>query len=585
MIKNNIINLLKKIRGNKYVHYFVIIIIGIILSIPLCNIQIKDTHDGSIHMLRLVGTLDSLKINQFPPLINQNFCNGAGYSMNLFYPPLVTYIPLVIKIFTSSYFTCLKIFGAICIVISGITMYKCTYQITENRIIAFFSAVFYLIAPYKLANVYKRYAIGEFFAMSFIPLVFLGVYNLFNGNKKKHYYIVIGAIGLILSHTVTTLYTAMFCVIYMLFNFKKLKDKEILKKCIINVIFILLVSIMFWLPMLEATSNADYVIMDDDFMRTNGIFASQNTISFSQLFKDKNEENQTTYLLGIPTILAMILTLFVYKKVDKKYKEIYLIFLIFSLISVFMVSRFFPWKIMPNIVCKLQYPWRMLGFLNFFGSIICSVNLYYFIKQMSKKENIKTILAIIFIILSVTDSIFIMSRFYTKDRLNDEKYEDNILKNKKISCMQINRDYMPIKSINNLSYVLTREDKTYILEGEAEIIKEEKNELQDLIEIKNIKEKTILEFPYYYYVGYEITINNNGKIVKANPIESENGYISCMINENIENANIKVKYVGTIIEKASYIVSAISFIIFIVYIINEEKRGEKNGKSQEDIKK
>ena len=178
-----------------------------------------------------------------------------------------------------------------------------------------------------------------------------------------------------------------------------------------------------------------------------------------------------------------------------------------------------------------------------------------------------------------------MSRFYTKDRLNDEKYEDNILKNKKISCMQINRDYMPIKSINNLSYVLTRKDKTYILEGEAEIIKEEKNELQDLIEIRDIKEKTILEFPYYYYVGYEITINNNGKIVKANPIESENGYISCMINENIENANIKVKYVGTIIEKVSYIVSAISFIIFIVYIINEEKRGEKNGKSQEDIKK
>lgn len=579
MTKSNIFNLLKQFKTDKFVHYFIIIIIGIILSIPLCNIQIKDTHDGSIHMLRLVGTLDTLETNQFPPLINQNFCNGAGYSMNLFYPPLVTYIPLLIKMFTSSYFTCLKIFGAICIVISGITMYKCTYEITENKIIAFFSAIFYLIAPYKLANVYKRYAIGEFLAMNFVPLVFLGIYNLFNGDKKKHYYIAIGAIGLMLSHTVTTLYTAIFCIIYILFNFKKLKDKEILKKCIINVIFILLVSIMFWLPMLEATSNADYVIMDDDFMRTNGTFVSQNTISFSQLFKDKNEENQTTYSLGIPTILAMILTLFVYKKVDKKYKEIYLIFLIFSLISVFMVSRFFPWKIMPNIVCKLQYPWRMLGFLNFFGGIICSVNLYYFIKQMSKKENIKIILAVIFIILSVTDSIFIMSRFYTKDNSNDEKYEDNILKNKKISCMQINRDYMPIKSINNLSYVLTREDKTYILEGEAEIIKEEKNELQDLIEIKNVKEKTILEFPYYYYVGYEITINTNEKTLKVRPNESKNGYISCVINESMENANIKVEYVGTIIEKASYIVSAISFIIFIVYIINEAKRGEKNGKS------
>lgn len=185
---------IKQIKENKWIHYLIIILIGIILSVPLSQIQIRDTHDGSLHMLRILGTMDTLEIGQIPPLINQNYCRGVGYSMNLFYPPIVTYIPLLIKLFTETYFMALKIFGAICIVLSGITMYQFVYQVTKKRGIALFSAFFYMIAPYKLANVYKRFAIGEFTAMVFVPLVFLGLYNLFKQDKKKHYYIAIGAI-------------------------------------------------------------------------------------------------------------------------------------------------------------------------------------------------------------------------------------------------------------------------------------------------------------------------------------------------------------------------------------------------------
>ena len=235
-ICNNVIN---QIKINKWIHYIILIIIGIVLSIGLKEIQIRDTHDGFLHFFRILGTYDTLSLGIFPPLVIQNYCNNSGYAMNLFYPPLVTYIPLLINIFTKSYMLTLKVFGAICIILSGITMYQCTYKITKNKCIAFLTGVFYMIAPYKLATVYKRYAIGEFTALVFMPLVFLGLYNLFNEDGKKHYYIAIGAIGLMLSHTITTVYTAIFCILYVLFYIKKLKNKEILKKCIINVIFIL----------------------------------------------------------------------------------------------------------------------------------------------------------------------------------------------------------------------------------------------------------------------------------------------------------------------------------------------------------
>jgi len=567
---------IKQLKENKWIHYIVIIIIGIILSLQLSKIQIRNTHDGSLHLLRLIGTKETLEMGQFPPLINQNYCKGAGYAMNLFYPPIVTYVPLLIKLFTSSYMVALKYFGAICIIGSGITMYQFVYQVTKKRSIALFSAIFYLIAPYKLANVFKRFAIGEFTAMVFIPLVFLGLYNLFEQDKKKHYYIAIGAIGLMLSHTVTTLYTAIFCIIYILFNIRKLKDKEIIKKCIINVIFILLVSMLFWMPLLEATRYADYTIMDDTTMKTNGEWAAVNTISFSQLFKDIGEEDGTTFVIGVPTILMLLLTIFILKKVDNSYNEFYLLNIIFALFSVFMVSKFFPWKFMPGIICKLQYPWRMLGFFIFFSSFICGVNLYNVLKILIKKDVFRILLASIFTVILVFCGIYHMNQFLTNDVSKDKKYEEGILNNTKISHKQINRDYMPLKALYlQNTYVLERKDKTYILEGDAQILEENKVNLKDELKLENISKGTILEFPYYYYVGYEITLETEDGIQKIKPIESENGYLSCNIEEDIEEAKITVEYVGTTITYISYIVSAISLIIFIAYIIHERKN--KNG--------
>ena len=576
-IKTEIINKgIKQLKENKWIHYLIIIIIGIILSVPLSQIQIRDTHDGSLHMLRLLGTKETLEIGQFPPLINQNYCNGAGYAMNIFYPPIVTYIPLLIKLFTPTYMLALKYYGAICIILSGITMYEFVYQITKKRTIALFSAIFYLVAPYKLANIYKRFAIGEFTAMVFIPLVFLGLYNLFNQDKKKHYYIAIGAIGLMLSHTVTTLYTALFCIIYILFNIEKLKNKEIIKKCIINVIFILLVTMLFWMPLLETTHYAKYTIMDDKTMRTNGNFVSENVISFSQLFKDKGEENGTTFIIGFPTILVIICTIFVFRKIDNKYKEYYLLSIIFALISLFMVSKFFPWKIMPGILCKLQYPWRMLGFFTFFISFICGINLHYILKILIKKDLQRILVVTIFVAILISTAIYHISTFFAKDSNKDEDYEKNILQNTRISHMRINRDYMPLKALYlQKTYVVQRKDKTYILEGSAEIIEEIKENLKDEIQLKNIQKGTVLEFPYYYYIGYEIKMETEEGIQKIDALESKNGYLSCNIEKDIEQANITVEYVGTTMTYISYAISAISLIAFIVYIICERKKGNE----------
>lgn len=568
--------IIKQIKENKWVHYAIIIIVGIIVSIPLCKIQIRDTHDGFLHLLRLIGTENALKIGEIPPIVAPYFCNGGGYAMNLFYNPLVTYIPLLIKLFTQNYAITLKIFGGLCIVLSGITMYQFVFNVTKKRVISLFAAIIYLISPYKLGDVYKRYAIGEFASFIFMPILFTGMYSLFNKDGKKHYYIAIGAIGLVLTHTVTTFYMAIFCLIYVLFNITKLKEKEVIKKLVINVIFIVLISLFFIAPMLEAKMSAEYAIFDSSIMSTNGNYVFKNTLNLSEFFVDIGEENATTYIIGVPIFVLMCLTIFTYKHVDKKYKDFFIITILFSFISLYMSSKYCPWFMFPDFFCKLQYPWRMMGFFAFFISFVVGVNIYVLLKTLFNKDMTRLIIATVLTIAMITYTVPILLQYETKDYERDKFYTNQVLEKPYINHMRINRDYLPIKALLLQRTYLNERDynKIYVLEGEAKIENEEISNLSVTAIVKNCTENTILEFPFFYYPGYKITLEEDGEKAELESVESENGFVSTTINKNITETKITVEYVGTTITYVSYMISFISLIIFMVYIIKQKKKLE-----------
>jgi len=564
--------ILKQIKENKWLHYAIILIIGVILSIPLCKIQIRDTHDGFLHLLRMIGTNNTFKIGEIPPIVAPYYCNGGGYAMNLFYNPLVTYVPLLIKLFTPTYALALKVFAGFCIVLSGITMYQFVFSVTKKRTIALFSAIIYLISPYKLGDVYKRYAIGEFASFIFMPILFIGMYNLFNEEGKKHYYIAIGAIGLMLTHTVTTFYMAIFCLIYVLFNITKLKEKEIIKKLIINVIFIVLISLFFIAPMFEAKSMAEYTIFDSTIMSTNGDYVFKNTLNLSEFFVDIGEENATTYIIGVPIFVLMCLTVFTYKNVDKKYKEFFIIAILFSMVSLYMSSKYCPWFIFPDFFCKLQYPWRMMGFFAFFISFVIGVNLQILLKTLFNKDLTRLIVITILVIAMVIYTIPILLQYETKDYKKDETSTNKVLEDPYIYHMSINRDYLPKKALLVQRTYLDERDysKIYVLQGNAKIENENVTDLTMTANIVNCEKDTILEFPFFYYPGYKITLEQNGKITTLQSIESENGFVSTLIDADITEANITVKYEGTIITYVSYSISFISLIVFTIYIIKQK---------------
>ena len=590
--------ILEDIRKDKIIHYIIIITASLIAAIPLINLRIYGTDDGYVHMLRIFGTEQILKAGIFPPFIYSKFANGFGYAINLFYSPFVTYGPLFFRIFGLHYYTCLKLFAYSTILISCFTMYNFLYEVSKKREIAILGAVIYAFIPYRLETIFNRFAIGEFTAYIFFPMLFHGLFNLLKGDGKKHYYIAISAIGLILTHTISTEYSAIFALLYIVFNFRQLKNKEVIRKIAINVIFILAITAFFTVPLMEHKILGNYVIFNSTSMRSLPSDVQNSTIKISQLFKDIGEVNGVSFKVGIPLIVLMLLGIVSYKKIDKNIKSEYITFAVIAMISLAMVTKLFPWTIMPKILTTLQFAWRILAFFEFALSIICAINLYYFVEMITKdKENLYNVLFAISIVLIIVSMVKIDYNYSYEDekKLSDEEYEAQIAE--KTSIWLINRDYLPQKVDTKAlgkSYLDYRENKVYVLDENATIINEKKKDLQLEFDIENYKANTILELPYVYYLGYKVTIEqkdnemetkmtntyNETRIIKIDKksteniqtLESDNGMLAIKLDKNIESAHITVKYTGTTIEKVSYLISAISIITFIGYVIYSKKQ-------------
>lgn len=573
-------------KSKKYLERIYIVIAILLTLFILGKVVIESsicgTNDGYLHLIKIMGVDEIIKQGQFPPIIDAGFCNG--YALNLFYNPLTTYISLICGLIVNNFALGIKIMLIIMMFVAIIFMYMFLKNVTKKTGVAVAGAIFYITNPYYLSNIYIRGAIGESAALTFIPLLFLGLYNLFNGDRKKHYFITIAATGLILTHNITTLYAAIISFIYVIINFNKLKEKDILIKLLINILFIVGLTIFFIYPLLLHSFSGEYVIFDSDLMRTNGERVASGVISFKELFMEIPGQ-EVIFRLNIIQVVLFILSIFCYRFIDKKDRKIYLSFIIFAILSVILCMTKNIWEFAPDILCNIQFPWRLLGFSGFFISTIAGINLFIILKKIFKnKENGLIFVIIPIALLSLLYAYSLDYKDYTVKKDDNESIEfiNNNINN--IVYMNINREYMPSKTYIALykNQERIKGDNVFILEGEALIESENKNELIYDIKLSDIKENTSIEVPFLYYKGYSAYIENekNGK-KEIDVKESDYGFLKIDIPNEYKNGMIKVEYKTPITYYIVYIISFVTLIGFIIYIVLNTAKSKNYEKIKE----
>ena len=547
----------KILKNRNLIDILILVLVGLFLCIPLLNSNLDIYYDDGIqHIARAFGTKDSILQNGIFANIIPMFSNNFGYSWNLFYGPLSTWGIIIIELIIKNYIIAYKLFCFICLVLSGYYMYKFLLKLVENKNVALLTGIFYMSFPYHLTDLYLRNALGEFVSFIFIPLVFLGLYNLFY-TEDNHYYIAIGAIGLILTHNISTLLVAMFSLFYVIFNMEKLKETRVKKGILINLIFILLVTSFFWVQLIETTIDTKYQVYEPGAM-SNTEKVTNNTLKIKQLFVSQNDGSYI-FELGPHILIILAFSIMTFRRINNELKENYLIFLISGLITLWMSTKYFPWKFLPDELCIIQFPWRMLMLSAFFLSIVCAINMYTIIK----KFNYKDVIVISLIAVGYT-SVFLPFLRINEDikPINEIKCGNFSGKDKEIVIGCGGGEYLPSKAHKDRFYIATRENDIYVLEGKAIIENEEKNGTNLTAKLKTLEaDYTVFELPYIYYPGYEVRLDG----MVAETFETENGFLGIVMGKE-DNVEISVTYKGTKAMHISQVVSILSLIIFAIYI-------------------
>ena len=606
-VKEKLKRIIPNIKSGEYANIAIIFIVSIFVCLPLlnknCNIYIDD---GIQHLCRLIGTEQTLVSKQFLPMIMSNFCNNFGYSWNIFYSPLTAYIPLIFRIFSFSFEICLKLFMFVVTVATGIAMYKFVIKITKNKNIAILASVLYIIAPYRITDMYVRMALAELTSFIFIPMVFSGMYSIINENKKSSL-LIIGASGLILTHTVVCMYTAMLCFVYLIVFIRKLNKKSILN-LLVSLLMIVLITSFYWVGLAQHYFSTSYEVFVPGRMERVDVLNFYKT-SLSQLVYT-DQEQKMIYEIGIVTFIGLLLTPIAIMKFEKQEKEkdftkIYGLFGILGIVLTIMTLKIFPFEKLPGTFTMIQFTFRLFEFTSFFFAIISAVNFWILIKNFNIRDVI--IISLIACLLTTIygkkisyekkydEKDFIEPRRVTKDvgRINAGMASFEYLPSKAFNCLKTyiaDREDVPI-ILNNSDNQITVSDyekngsnmKMKILKASPELangtdkvyeVSEELTNEEDTISEANqddesskantTSEDIEIELPYIYYLGYRVKID--GKEVKYT--ESEHGFVQINIDKELnEEAEITVEYLGTnemIIAFAVSLVSTVSYAIFTI---------------------
>lgn len=453
--------------------YFFIVILSIVISIPLFqeNFDIY-RDDGVQHICRLMGTYQSITEEQSFPVIMSNFCNSFGYSWNLFYSPITAYVPLLLHFLTHSFILDLKLFMVFVTILSGIAMYEFVYKVTKNKYTSLLGAAIYILAPYRLTDMYIRMAVAELASFIFLPIIFGGLYGLFSDEeeekKKNGIILTIGAIGLILTHLIMAMYTAIIGFIYVLIHIKKLKDKNLLKQLIIIALCILCVTSFFWAPLLEHKLKTQYEVFKEGRMERTETLIEKKLDATSLIYTQKGK---MCFEIGLVTLIGLVLTMLVVNKIDTRYKKMYIFSIIIGTISIIMTLKWFPFEKLPSILKMLQFSYRMLEFEVFFLSFAVAVNYATLIKNFNVKDVLVLTLLAFLLVVPLTKCL---------------SYKENINENEKWPAVRVTQrtgrvhagcasfEYLPSKAFEHLEYIKIREDKVYVLKGNAQVLNEAK---------------------------------------------------------------------------------------------------------------
>jgi uncharacterized membrane protein len=157
-------------------------------------------HDVVMTSARIISFSENIKNLNFPVYLDFKQLAGYGALDHVFYPYLFSYIPAIIYILTNNINLSIKMYIVFIVVLMYYIIYLSVNTIYKNKRTTIIALIIYCLSFYNMWNIYIRASFCEMIAVSFIPLLTAGIYNLINDENKesdKNHYIIIAFTGIL----------------------------------------------------------------------------------------------------------------------------------------------------------------------------------------------------------------------------------------------------------------------------------------------------------------------------------------------------------------------------------------------------
>jgi hypothetical protein len=335
---------------------------------------------------------------------------GYGYPQFNYYPPTPYYIMETLHLFGMSVLGSVKTGIILSFILSAAFMFLLGKELFGD-VGGFVSSVFYIYNPYRATDVYNRGAMGEFWALVFLPLIFLAILKIVKKPSKTNALLLaLSYAGLLTTHLVTSLIFTpvaiawgIFLIIFFsikrgsilsskIFSFKDKMDRLMVLAG--GAFWGLFLSGFFVLPVIFERKYAHTETMIEGFFNYLAHFVSIRQMFTSTHWGFGSSElgpyDDFSFSIGIFHWIfgaISVLVAFLYRKKNDLMYKMSLFFLFVFLAASFMAHQrsSFIWKLAP-ILEYLQFPWRFLVISVFSVSLLAG--LFTFFLKGSKKNTV-----------------------------------------------------------------------------------------------------------------------------------------------------------------------------------------------------
>lgn len=521
----------------KYIKDIEINIIFIILSIiyevtfvlgnkPLAYYE-KFKGDQLFHIARLSG----LK-NIFTNPISFSTYHGVGNGVNFFYPWLTFYPAEIFSGILHSEFKGMVVFLLLLTYLTFVLSYypaKRYLKWNTKRSIIF--SFLWTFSTYRGLNFFNRTDIGELLATIYIPVLVMSFIDLIKHKNYNNWIIIAISMSLILfSHILSTLIVTFILILVLLINYTSIRDIRIWWSLLKAVIATSLLTIGFWMPMLQ---QMKYIPITRPFVAVLEDWA----ININDMIGNSMNSNYLLANVGIIVIFIVFISLIKFKKLSVDEKKI----LIIVLVLLWGCTKAFPWQIFQStFINYIQFPWRLMMFASFFAYLLGAILL--------DEIDIKYVVSLFGVIL-ISHYAFVIG--LPKDKVTLLNNDRNI---EKISKEYINADYYPKAATKD---PVSIENKKFVISNKEAKVSNYKNtdtEFKFTV-INESNKKVIVDVPILYYLG--TVVKNNNKLIPVTI--SSRGTVQVELSNKKNNVVISSKY--TKLARISQAISLCSALI------------------------